>query len=723
MPKGTRLRNEMGVVSYDMANLVKSHLPCTSCGSSDANSIYDDGSTYCFSCSMATKGQHQPTYDVPSTRRVMVKPPVLEYRNNKKRGTPAEVYQTFGAGYSAEKNATAYQHIVNGTLVGIKWRSNVPGTKEFWFEGNNTKVTLYGLHHTPGFGDLIICEGEEDALAMYHAWGGTKAVASVPFGAGSAHEYIKKSLKEIETKFQRIYLCFDNDEPGRVALEKCVPLFKPGKLWVVTLPAGYKDVCELTGAGEYDMLKKAVYGAQNNVPPNFVTGEDWVEEYMEYRKDGVFNGTSWGYEGLDLRIGGAMQGSITMLTGETGIGKSTFAINLYYNLMKAGAHMLLCSFEDGLGLTTDKLVQLELKQNVTRGGTATEDELRAAVTKLSQQITMYKRDGSDTTPEAFLSNLEYHIRSYDTKFILIDHITALIEGMSGSTGDIANKLMAGLRLLVEQYKAHIIVITHLARAKGGSLTLDRLKWASSLGQVPDTVVGVERDRQETTVKVIIMKNNRRWGVSPLGNIMEFECSLDTGEYYEVGVTNEHELDGEEYEEDAVDTNGASSTYAEEDYAKNENKEAGYTSDTNTGVSQQEGSAVDTRRQAVEARADTGQEAPKESGTERGGAVGTDPEQSDHSALREPHLDADAASDVHAGHHDTAAERSTSSSGGEGVPSQSGQGKSSGVPRTRRRAAIAVPQTTQDAGAGEEASNGNATPVGRASNSLPFWKVT
>ena len=29
---------------------IKTHQPCTSCGSSDALSVYDDGHTYCFSC-------------------------------------------------------------------------------------------------------------------------------------------------------------------------------------------------------------------------------------------------------------------------------------------------------------------------------------------------------------------------------------------------------------------------------------------------------------------------------------------------------------------------------------------------------------------------------------------------------------------------------------------------------------------------------------------------
>ena len=34
----------------DKSNFVECHVPCNSCGSSDARSINDDGSSYCFSC-------------------------------------------------------------------------------------------------------------------------------------------------------------------------------------------------------------------------------------------------------------------------------------------------------------------------------------------------------------------------------------------------------------------------------------------------------------------------------------------------------------------------------------------------------------------------------------------------------------------------------------------------------------------------------------------------
>ena len=35
------------------------HTECSSCGSSDANAVYSDGSTYCFSCKKSSKSGSQ----------------------------------------------------------------------------------------------------------------------------------------------------------------------------------------------------------------------------------------------------------------------------------------------------------------------------------------------------------------------------------------------------------------------------------------------------------------------------------------------------------------------------------------------------------------------------------------------------------------------------------------------------------------------------------------
>lgn len=41
--------------AHEESNFVQ-HVPCDSCGSTDANSLYDDGHQYCFGCQTFVKG-------------------------------------------------------------------------------------------------------------------------------------------------------------------------------------------------------------------------------------------------------------------------------------------------------------------------------------------------------------------------------------------------------------------------------------------------------------------------------------------------------------------------------------------------------------------------------------------------------------------------------------------------------------------------------------------
>ena len=41
------------------------HLPCENCGSSDANSLYTDGHTFCFSCNTYRHSDNDDKGDLP----------------------------------------------------------------------------------------------------------------------------------------------------------------------------------------------------------------------------------------------------------------------------------------------------------------------------------------------------------------------------------------------------------------------------------------------------------------------------------------------------------------------------------------------------------------------------------------------------------------------------------------------------------------------------------
>ena len=46
------------------------HMPCNNCGSSDGNSLYSDGHTYCFVCHDRTNGDNEVIHNNKDARRV-----------------------------------------------------------------------------------------------------------------------------------------------------------------------------------------------------------------------------------------------------------------------------------------------------------------------------------------------------------------------------------------------------------------------------------------------------------------------------------------------------------------------------------------------------------------------------------------------------------------------------------------------------------------------------
>ena len=69
------------------------HTPCSVCGSSDANSVYDDGHTYCFVCHTRTSGEDiSPPSSRTTASKVMMKGHPVRL---KKRGLNEEICRKF----------------------------------------------------------------------------------------------------------------------------------------------------------------------------------------------------------------------------------------------------------------------------------------------------------------------------------------------------------------------------------------------------------------------------------------------------------------------------------------------------------------------------------------------------------------------------------------------------------------------------------------------------
>ena len=165
------------------------HMPCNHCGSSDANSLYSDGSTFCFKCHAYSHGDNDVIHNHRvSNVRLQGSAGRLHSRGISEK--TAELFKTYKDG----KVLRHYYYDNTGTLVGAKVRTT---DKQFKCEGE--VKTLYGMHlfkhkTTTKKKKLVIVEGEMDAMSVWEAqpnWD----VVSIPNGAPAAKKAIQNNYE------------------------------------------------------------------------------------------------------------------------------------------------------------------------------------------------------------------------------------------------------------------------------------------------------------------------------------------------------------------------------------------------------------------------------------------------------------------------------------------------------------------------------------------------
>lgn len=539
--------------------LVRYHLPCPldGCGSSDAYAEDDNGGGYCFSCGRTVFADGHTHTHQHTERRVMtatpIELPVLTANGIKSRGISAETMRKFGVGTDEDKNLWLPLYH-EGQVIGAKVRS---GKKEFkWHSApeNKDSVQLWGMQAAQAKWKLIITEGELDALAAYQMFEGKASVVSVPFGAQTAAKYVKKALQWVES-FEAVYIAMDMDEPGRKASKELMDLLTPGKAREVVLPSGYKDACDLSAAGEARIFKEAIYSAQPRIIEGVLNTPNLIEETVKlYSTAELRVGVSTGYAGMDNLLGGYRQGEVLLVAGGTGSGKSTTARQLAYNLLKAQAGKLMyIPLEDQPSFSMLSLAQLHLQQDLihdTPGELSiTPEQLRNALLEVTQDLVVFTRDNINSL-DKFMANLEFAIRTHDVRFVFLDHITLLAEGAEEATVAATNKLMGQIRYLANTYHTTFIVVSHISRNSSDphdeNPTMARLKNASSLGQVPDAVLGVFRQRGTTKTVIKTLKASRTW--NRYGSV-ELQYDYDTTHLQEVEDFSYADDDTETYKEE------------------------------------------------------------------------------------------------------------------------------------------------------------------------------
>ena len=551
-----------GKTEHNGSKFVK-HIPCESCGSSDACALFDDGHMFCFSCRQYFKSDEAYTeetnmpLDTVSYQQPTAKGHVSAITD---RGITKDTAEKYGVRIQQNANGDVVKHYypyfdVNNSLVAYKIRD--VATKNFTADppGSMSAGVLFGQHLCQEGGKYItVCEGELDAMAAYQMLGSKYAAVSIKDGAAAAVKSCKRSYDFLNS-FNNIVICFDSDEVGQKAAREVAQLFEPNKCKIVALDGKLKDASGYLTDGKAQDFTQAWWAARTYTPAGIINLKDIGPELYD---EGNQTTCLYPWAGINEKLYGIRTGELVTLTAGTGTGKSSVMRELMHHVLKqAEGNIGVISLEENTRSTIFHLMSVEANarlyiREVRENFPDAELFKWQEATIGTGRFYAFDHFGSMGTEE-ILARVRYMVKALDCKWIFLDHLSILVSGLEGMDErrniDI---LMTKLRSLVEETNCALLLVSHLRRTgadsgheDGKEVSLSHLRGSQSIAQLSDAVVAMERDQQSddpniantTTIRVL---KNRYAGETGVACHLFF--NKDTGRLHEVTNLGD-DLDG------------------------------------------------------------------------------------------------------------------------------------------------------------------------------------
>lgn len=296
----------------------KNYFHCQGCGEKiNIYTYYKNYLNYTFNEIMQDNGietieTNRKKFDERASQRRSLKPNQIEFLNN--RGITKETAKQFKL--IDIEGFLGIPYFKNGTLTGIKKRNMGTGVKNLSAEGS--KFFFFNFDETEFEKPLIVTEGEFDCMIMVQS--GFCNVVSVGCGA-NATSSLFENFEEYFKRFPQVILVTDNDERGNQMDKAFIDKFGV-KVSTVDkgLYNGCKDANEVFLKHGEEQLKKIV----NSGKAQF-DGEWNLEENPYKRLDpSEIKFIDTGLETIDDAMNSIQSKYVTLITGRSNAGKSTF---------------------------------------------------------------------------------------------------------------------------------------------------------------------------------------------------------------------------------------------------------------------------------------------------------------------------------------------------------------------------------------------------------------
>lgn len=486
------------------------HKPCPCGESSDAYSVGDIGGK-CFSCGKFFPRENTLSEEGPFT-----------YGFQDWRGVKAETFKKYNSPF---KFATSGEAIALAFPYGKSARKvRLLKEKRFFSQGDMKDASLFGMDVFPPASAeaVVVTEGELDSLSAYQM--GKMPSVSIR-GASSAFADCSTNLDYL-LSFKKIYLCFDNDDAGKVATAKVSALLGP-KAYHVKLTGKDKDANDFLRRDASDEFVNILFYSRRFIPDEIISSYAEVSRILRDAKTRPI--ITYPFPKLQEMTYGICQG-ITLFTAQEGQGKTEVIRAIEAHVLRTTDYNIgIIHLEESRRRSIQGLAGYELEQPVhlPDSSASIEDIFHGfqKITRRDERVYIINHFDSDN-PGTALELIRFLVVKCDCHLIFLDHITQLVSALEGD--DERKKLdffSTKLEQMTQELDFSCLLVSHV-NDEG------RTRGSRYISKVANVRIDLERDHlsadpiERNKTQLIVSKNRDGAKTGP-SSVLYFDPSKFT----------------------------------------------------------------------------------------------------------------------------------------------------------------------------------------------------
>lgn len=413
------------------------------------------------------------SYRYPTPEQCEDKSTVYKYLNS--RGISCKTADYLDIRQDKNGNCVFNYYDSNDTLTMVKYRlSRKPVNKEpkCWCQkGADTTPLLFNMNRINTTQPLLITSGELDCAAAIES--GWLNVVSIPLGDGNVH-WCQECFDWLE-QFEEIIICPDNDESGHKFGKTVSSMLGSWRCKIASVPEWYHNEEEKTKRHIKDLNeclyflgKDAVIDCINNANetpiPSLIDFSN-IQEQDISEMDGV----KTGFGEIDSALHKLFYGSLTIVSGIPGSGKTSFLLELIANAMEQDVNCWLFSRELPNWMSKSWLQHIFAGRRNHEAYSKTDGEKYYVVSKhvkslidehYRERILMY-RDDFPNDADSLKESMESAVRKRNTRLFIIDNLmTVDLGGKEEDKYELQTGFINWLVQFSVKFQAAVILCCH-----------------------------------------------------------------------------------------------------------------------------------------------------------------------------------------------------------------------------------------------------------------------